>query len=261
MLVHNAGIASPPPNSPKTTKDGKDLVYVTNFLGSFLMTHLLEDCLTKDARVVLTSSSGHYSAAKTLFQSNRATPQKAPGMLVMGLENNSEDTEVRKECCRRIWPLISPTGSLRLTHAIALFLFPKQPPHSTCVHTRLHLHTHFRKVRRHVAHMAEHSGLLGAQGDGAIHRCGRGRGCYDRKLVGRGRRKGSRRRWVLGVESEEDECDRFLEGSFRRERVREEGGEGVEEVGGRCGCEVGCADLIEIYSTPGHHIPCLIQSC
>jgi NAD(P)-dependent dehydrogenase (short-subunit alcohol dehydrogenase family) len=66
MLIHNAGIASPPPATPSTTKDGKDLVYVTNFLGSFLMTCLLESNLTSDARVVLTSSTGHYSGAHLL---------------------------------------------------------------------------------------------------------------------------------------------------------------------------------------------------
>jgi len=67
MLVHNAGIASPPPNSPKTTEDGKDLVYVTNFLSLFFITHLLEDSLADNARVVLTSSLGYYSTVKTLF--------------------------------------------------------------------------------------------------------------------------------------------------------------------------------------------------
>jgi NAD(P)-dependent dehydrogenase (short-subunit alcohol dehydrogenase family) len=66
MLIHNAGIASPPPNTPSTTEDGKDLVYVTNFLGSFLMTQLLDSNLTSDARVVLTSSTGHYSATYIL---------------------------------------------------------------------------------------------------------------------------------------------------------------------------------------------------
>ena len=67
MLVHNAGIASAPPHAAKTTASGMDVVYVTNFLGSFLLTHLLEHHLSKDARVVLTSSTGHYGAAKSLF--------------------------------------------------------------------------------------------------------------------------------------------------------------------------------------------------
>ncbi|KAH7084348.1 hypothetical protein FB567DRAFT_472760 [Paraphoma chrysanthemicola] len=66
ILIHNAGIASPPTNAPAQSPDGIDLVYVTNFLGSFLMTHLLEPCLSSDARVVLTSSTGHYSASTLL---------------------------------------------------------------------------------------------------------------------------------------------------------------------------------------------------
>jgi NAD(P)-dependent dehydrogenase (short-subunit alcohol dehydrogenase family) len=74
MLVHNAGIAAPPSNSPQTTKDVKDLVIVTNFLGSFLMTHLLEPSLSPTARIVLTSSSGHYAANRFL-----KAPSSAPG--------------------------------------------------------------------------------------------------------------------------------------------------------------------------------------
>lgn len=62
MLVHNAGIASPPPNVSNTTPDGKDLVIVTNFLGSFLMTKLLETHLSDTARIVLTSSTGHLAS-------------------------------------------------------------------------------------------------------------------------------------------------------------------------------------------------------
>jgi NAD(P)-dependent dehydrogenase (short-subunit alcohol dehydrogenase family) len=74
MLVHNAGIASPPPHAPKTTPSGMDMVYVTNFLGSFLLTHLLEHHLSDDARVVLTSSTGHYAAAGSLFASPSPSP-------------------------------------------------------------------------------------------------------------------------------------------------------------------------------------------
>lgn len=74
MLVHNAGIASPPANAPTATKDGRDLVIVTNFLGSFLMTHLLEPHLTTTARVVLTSSTGHYSATRLLQPPQPAHP-------------------------------------------------------------------------------------------------------------------------------------------------------------------------------------------
>ncbi|KAH5975744.1 hypothetical protein HBI85_019900 [Parastagonospora nodorum] len=62
MLVHNAGIASPPKNISNTTPDGKDLVIVTNFLGSFLMTKLLEPHLSPTARIVMTSSTGHLAS-------------------------------------------------------------------------------------------------------------------------------------------------------------------------------------------------------
>jgi NAD(P)-dependent dehydrogenase (short-subunit alcohol dehydrogenase family) len=60
MLVHNAGIAAPPPQSSWQGQDGLEIMYTTNFLGSFLMTHLLEDKLSPTARVVFTSSTGHY---------------------------------------------------------------------------------------------------------------------------------------------------------------------------------------------------------
>jgi NAD(P)-dependent dehydrogenase (short-subunit alcohol dehydrogenase family) len=62
MLVHNAGIAEPPVGTKKTDEKGRDVVLVTNFLGSFLMTCFLEGYLSDKARVVLTSSTGHYSA-------------------------------------------------------------------------------------------------------------------------------------------------------------------------------------------------------
>ncbi|KAF2623231.1 NAD(P)-binding protein [Macroventuria anomochaeta] len=61
MLVHNAGIAALPTGSPTKAK-GLDTMYTTNFLGSFLMTHLLEPQLSSTARVVMTSSTGSYSA-------------------------------------------------------------------------------------------------------------------------------------------------------------------------------------------------------
>lgn len=66
MLVHNAGIATIPTNSPSTTPEGNDLILTTNFYGSFLMTRLLLLHLTSTARVVLTSSTGHYGALEFL---------------------------------------------------------------------------------------------------------------------------------------------------------------------------------------------------
>jgi NAD(P)-dependent dehydrogenase (short-subunit alcohol dehydrogenase family) len=59
-LYHNAGISGTKPGifSP----DGFDLTYQTNFLSSFLLTHLLlsRDALTPDARIVFTTSTGQY---------------------------------------------------------------------------------------------------------------------------------------------------------------------------------------------------------
>lgn len=75
MLVHNAGIAGPSAGGATTTKEGLDLVYATNFLGSFLMTHLLEGNLSETARVVFTSSTGSYSGGSVL-QSRTAAEAK-----------------------------------------------------------------------------------------------------------------------------------------------------------------------------------------
>ena len=61
ILVHNAGISQAPPNQ-ELTDDGIEMLYATNFLGSFLLTFLLEPYLSGDARVVLTSSTGQLSA-------------------------------------------------------------------------------------------------------------------------------------------------------------------------------------------------------
>ncbi|KAL6704069.1 hypothetical protein ACN47E_008833 [Coniothyrium glycines] len=68
MLVHNAGIASAPNTGASKSVDGLELVYATNFLGSFLMTHLLEQSLSKNARVVFTSSTGSYSGMNILAE-------------------------------------------------------------------------------------------------------------------------------------------------------------------------------------------------
>ena len=60
ILVHNAGIASSP-KGQLFTEEGYPLIYNTNFLGSFLLTKLLEPYLTENARVIMTSSTGQYS--------------------------------------------------------------------------------------------------------------------------------------------------------------------------------------------------------
>ncbi|CAF9906091.1 hypothetical protein IMSHALPRED_004074 [Imshaugia aleurites] len=58
ILFNNAGV----PSSPEQpfTVDGFPTTYATNFLGSFLLTQLLEPCLSNEARVIFTSSTGHY---------------------------------------------------------------------------------------------------------------------------------------------------------------------------------------------------------
>ncbi|KAF9693228.1 hypothetical protein EKO04_008603 [Ascochyta lentis] len=99
MLVHNAGIAAPPAGSSINTKEGLELMYKTNFLGSFLMTHLLETQLSPTARVVMTSSTGSYSAtAHFLHGVARTKRPSAPGVLaritakgkaILGLEVGS----------------------------------------------------------------------------------------------------------------------------------------------------------------------------
>ena len=62
LLFHNAGIGSTPAAQPFST-EGFPTVYATNFLGAFLLTHLLEPHLADSARVILASSLGHYAAA------------------------------------------------------------------------------------------------------------------------------------------------------------------------------------------------------
>lgn len=60
ILVHNAGI-SHAPSGADLTPDGLETIYATNFLGSFLLTYLLEPYLSSTARVVFTSSTGQLS--------------------------------------------------------------------------------------------------------------------------------------------------------------------------------------------------------
>lgn len=66
LLFHNAGIGSVPAGQD-FSPDGFPILYATNFLGSFLLTYLLEPCLSADARIILTSSTGQYAGA---FSSN-----------------------------------------------------------------------------------------------------------------------------------------------------------------------------------------------
>ncbi|KAM0794374.1 hypothetical protein BDR22DRAFT_815354 [Usnea florida] len=58
LLFHNAGSSS----KQAFTADGFPLLYAANFLGSFLLTHLLEPHLSPNARIILTASSGSYAS-------------------------------------------------------------------------------------------------------------------------------------------------------------------------------------------------------
>ncbi|KAL8793910.1 MAG: hypothetical protein Q9195_003529 [Heterodermia aff. obscurata] len=58
LLFHNAGTGSS--SDQAFTADGFPPIYATNFLGSFLLTHLLEPHLVPTARIILTTSTGQF---------------------------------------------------------------------------------------------------------------------------------------------------------------------------------------------------------
>ena len=60
LLFHNAGVVSSPVGK-EFTSEGFPMLYATNFLGSFFLTHLLEPHVALDARVIFTASTGQYS--------------------------------------------------------------------------------------------------------------------------------------------------------------------------------------------------------
>ena len=62
LLFHNAGCGSYPPGQ-EFTSDGFPFIYSANFLGSFLLTYLLEDCLAPAARIIFTTSTGQYQGS------------------------------------------------------------------------------------------------------------------------------------------------------------------------------------------------------
>lgn len=78
ILFHNAGIGSAP--SGQKSADGFPMVYATNFLGSFLLTYLLESQLSSDARIIMTSSTGQYSGSfSSSFSLNSIKDKIEPG--------------------------------------------------------------------------------------------------------------------------------------------------------------------------------------
>ena len=60
FLFHNAGIGAD--SSQPFTPDGLQTTYVTNLLGSFLLTQILEPSLSNEARIIFTSSLSNYTS-------------------------------------------------------------------------------------------------------------------------------------------------------------------------------------------------------
>ena len=78
-LFHNAGIGAALPGQD-FTPDGLPTLYAINFLGSFLLTHLLEPHLTPTARIIFTTSSAHHdSVFSSTFSLSRTTDSFEPG--------------------------------------------------------------------------------------------------------------------------------------------------------------------------------------
>ncbi|XP_014556442.1 hypothetical protein COCVIDRAFT_37932 [Bipolaris victoriae FI3] len=67
ILVHNAGIPDVTSSQCRYNEKGLDVIYVTNLLGSFLMTSLLEPLLSPTSRTVFTSSISSYLARDTVL--------------------------------------------------------------------------------------------------------------------------------------------------------------------------------------------------
>jgi NAD(P)-dependent dehydrogenase (short-subunit alcohol dehydrogenase family) len=89
VLVHNAGISHAPAGKD-FTDDGLEMLYATNFLGSFLLTRLLEQHLRSTARVVLTSSTGQLAGRfRKDFASEQVKNTIEPGFHV-SLQGQSE---------------------------------------------------------------------------------------------------------------------------------------------------------------------------
>lgn len=85
MLVHNAGIAGFRDESRPWDEKGRHNMHVTNVIGSLLMTHLLEQRLSHNARVVFTSSASNYSAADTFLLARPPRLDQASGNAVVKL--------------------------------------------------------------------------------------------------------------------------------------------------------------------------------
>ncbi|PNS14517.1 hypothetical protein CAC42_3803 [Sphaceloma murrayae] len=76
ILIHNAGITSTSADA-RVTAEGVGTIYATNFLGSHLLTSLLEDQLNEGARVLFTSSMAQYVANwNHLFRMPKMAPSE-----------------------------------------------------------------------------------------------------------------------------------------------------------------------------------------
>ncbi len=84
LLFHNAGVLSSPVGN-EFTSDGFPMLYATNILGSFYLTHLLEPCFALDTRVIFTSSTGQYSGGfSSTFSLESIKDRLEPGFHVWG---------------------------------------------------------------------------------------------------------------------------------------------------------------------------------
>jgi len=63
LLINNAGMVS---SRHRMSTDGFELTFATNHLGPFLLTELLTDCLSEQARVINVASRVHYRARMDL---------------------------------------------------------------------------------------------------------------------------------------------------------------------------------------------------
>ena len=82
LLFHNAGIGTAPAGQ-EFSPDGFPVIYETNFLGSFLLTHLLEPHFAPGVRIIMTSSSSQYTSSFTsTFSLGRIVGNLEPGFHV-----------------------------------------------------------------------------------------------------------------------------------------------------------------------------------
>ncbi|RMX93319.1 hypothetical protein D0868_12920 [Hortaea werneckii] len=92
ILIHNAGISSAP-KGQDITEEGLGTIYATNFLGSFLLTNLLEFSLAAGARVIFTAAAGQYAGNLTSLLSRPGGVPK-PSLLDNLLGRKTPDSQL-----------------------------------------------------------------------------------------------------------------------------------------------------------------------